>query len=122
MRVEGQGKAVDFYPAQNEVKRAVVQEGNGEGSTRSEEPEAGPKVDLQRIKAAVDVVNNAMNISNYHLEFQLHSESDRYQVKVVDTNTGEVIRKIPPDYMLELSARVKQMLDEALGFIIDKLV
>lgn len=124
MRVEGQGKAVSFIPAQYESGRAAINAANKENfeeHAKVEKQYAG-KPDLQELREAVDTVNNAIKISSYHLEFQLHEESERYQVKVIDNSSGEVIREIPPDYMLKFSARVREMLNNALGIIVDELV
>jgi uncharacterized FlaG/YvyC family protein len=38
----------------------------------------------------------------------------------VDSDSGELIREIPPQKMLEFSARFKQMLDKALGILVDE--
>jgi len=54
------------------------------------------------------------------LEFRLHESSGRYQVKVIDTESQQVIREIPAEKMLEFSASVKQMLDKALGILVDE--
>lgn len=49
-------------------------------------------VDAGKLKAAVDLTNEAIRITNYHLEFRLHESSGRYQVKVIDTESQQVIR------------------------------
>jgi flagellar protein FlaG len=77
-------------------------------------------VDAGKLKAAVDLTNEAIRITNYHLEFRLHESSGRYQVKVIDTESQQVIREIPAEKMLEFSASVKQMLDKALGILVDE--
>ncbi len=77
-------------------------------------------VDVGKLKAAVDLTNEAIRITNYHLEFKFHENSGRYQVKVVDTESQQVIREIPAERMLEFSASIKQMLDQALGILVDE--
>ena len=77
-------------------------------------------VDVGKLKAAVNLTNEAIRMTNYHLEFKLHESSGRYQVKVVDTESQQVIREIPAERMLEFSASIKQMLDQALGILVDE--
>lgn len=60
--------------------------------------------------------------ASYHLQFTLHKASGRYQVKLINANTEEVIREWPPDVILEISARFKQVLEEELGILLDTLV
>lgn len=123
MRVEAQRMAGEF-PAKVETEIKP--------SHRSEEPAAGQKklgaaelkkqqaVDPKVLQEAVKVTNEAIRISNYHLEFKIHEDSGRYQVKVVDTDTAEVIREIPPENMLDFSAKVKELLDQAVGLLVDE--
>ncbi|HQE24107.1 MAG TPA: flagellar protein FlaG, partial [Syntrophomonadaceae bacterium] len=79
------------------------------------------QVDADTLQAAVNITNDAIRIVNYHLEFRLHEDSGRYQVKVIDSESQKVIREIPPEKMLEFSAHIKQMLDKALGFLVDEI-
>lgn len=80
------------------------------------------KVDAENLWNAAETVNHALEISNYHLQFRLHEKSGRYQVKVVDTGSNEVIREIPPERMLEIAADIRQMMDKLLGLVVDELV
>lgn len=130
MRIEGPAAAVDYIRQDFRVKNepaeelsikpvpqnAVSEEKNGSHGER--EKGLNPEV----LKQAVDTANEAFRISNYHLEFQLHEKSGKYQIKVVDTDSNKVIREIPPEYMLEISARIKEVLDKFLGVFVDALV
>lgn len=128
MRIEGQALTVDY----------IKQDFKGQESSPSEQalPAAGRNISkenvsgetekqhlsLDKLKQAVDTVNEAFRLSNYHLEFQIHEKSGKYQIKVVDTDSARVIREIPPEYMLEISASIKQVLDKFLGVFVDALV
>ena len=113
------------------VHSETVQESTARGQNRPQEGE-GLKIeytDLPRYKLeaenlhnAAETINQALKISNYHLQFNLHEKSGRYQVKVVDTNSNEVIREIPPERMLEIAADIRQMMDKLLGLVVDELV
>ena len=65
----------------------------------------------ERLDRVVELINQALKTTNNHLEFRLHKGSGQYQVKVVDSDTDEVIREIPAERMLDFSAHVKKMLD-----------
>ena len=52
---------------------------------------------------------------NRAVTFRLNSESERVYIEVVDRSTGEVVRQIPPDQVLELAEGLK----EATGNLLD---
>lgn len=118
MRVDTQRMAVDI-PARDTQVRSEHHE-----SAKSKQDKAASSVnnnvDADKLRAAVKLTNDAIRITNYHLEFRLHEDSGRYQVKVVDSESKQVIREIPPENMLDFSAKVKQMLDKAIGILVDE--
>ncbi len=84
----------------------------------------GP-VTRERLEEAVEISNLAMEISSFSLRFRIHEESGRVQVKVVDSATGEIIREVPPEYMLKIAASIKEMLDnlhEMVGVLVNEIV
>ncbi len=50
------------------------------------------------------------------LKFKLHKDSGEMQVEVVEPDSGKVVRKLPPDELLKLSANM----EEALGAFLDR--
>lgn len=123
MRVEMQRIAALDIPARDTQFQTEYQEPT-EVQRRDRaalENKDGKPVDAGTLKAAVNITNDAIRIVNYHLEFRLHEDSGRYQVKVIDSESQKVIREIPPEKMLEFSAHIKQMLDKALGFLVDEI-
>jgi len=80
--------------------------------------------DQQKLETAVDTANKLLEISGFHTKFRVDEESDRIQVSLIDNNTQEVIRQIPSEQMLELSARIKEMLNtfsKMVGVFVDEL-
>jgi flagellar protein FlaG len=130
MRIEGKGATVDYEIPRNEMlkvddnatsRKAQNKDGEANAKLGIEALKIDSKVSADQLQEAVDTVNKAMDISTYHLEFKLHKESGRYQVKMVDNDTAEVIRVIPTQDVLEFSAKVKKMLDKMIGLLVDKL-
>jgi flagellar protein FlaG len=74
-----------------ELKRA---EGNGEIVTISDE---------QLVKAIQKAIKAAEGITT-SLEFSVHKETHQISVKVLDKETGEIIREIPPEKNLDFLA------------------
>lgn len=71
---------------------------------------------LNRLREALREMNAEARGTHLTLRFQLHEESERWMVQVVDILDDEVIREIPPERVLDLSARIRGM----VGFILDQ--
>ncbi len=123
MRIEGQGAVESFYnnsqlPGMVKIDKTPAEDREVDLAPVAENGDAVTKDKLDKV---VKLLNQTIKAStNHHLEFQMHEASGRYQVKVIDSETSEVIREIPQDFMLDLSARIKGVLNEALGLIFDE--
>lgn len=58
------------------------------------------------------------SMHNVGLEFSVHDASGRTIVKVVDKETKELIREIPPEDILDFAAKMQEM----IGILFDKKV
>jgi len=70
--------------------------------------------DLEEL--ASDVLKNLNIMHNVDLRFSVHKASGQIMVTVIDESTGKVVREIPSSEILELAARM----DEMVGMIFDK--
>ena len=61
------------------------------------------KVDL---KAAIEAGSKALQNQNQTLEFQIDEKSHQSVVKVVDTQTNEVIRQMPSEEFLKMAESI----------------
>jgi flagellar protein FlaG len=67
------------------------------------------------IQRAVDYTNEALAPTFFRLDMSVHDATNLVMVSVMDTNTEEVLREIPPECRLDLLAK----LQEASGIVID---
>lgn len=79
-----------------ELPRAVT----GQAAERQLPPE--------QLKHAVDSINETIKQTGNSLEFSVDSDSNRTIVKLVDTETGDVIRQYPSEEMLAISHAIDQ--------------
>ena len=66
-------------------------------------------------------LNRTMEIFNKHLRFEVHDETERIMVKILEKkadNTDEVIKEIPPERVLDMLARLEEM----IGLLIDERI
>ncbi|SIS43024.1 flagellar protein FlaG [Salimicrobium flavidum] len=77
--------------------------------------EIGKENSPENIRNAVEGMNEFLEPVRTSLKFEMHEKLEEYYVKVVDADTDEVIKEIPPEKMLDMYA----MMAEQLGFLVD---
>ena len=70
--------------------------------------------DLEEL--AADVMKNLNIMHNVDFQFSVHRASGKMMVTVVDESTGKVVREIPSHEILDLAAKM----DEMVGMIFDQ--
>ncbi len=59
------------------------------------------------LAAAVDSINRSLEPESRNLKFSIDDHTDRVIVKVVDKETGETLRQIPPEEVLAIAEAIK---------------
>lgn len=62
-----------------------------------------------QLQNVVDGINKALKQSNKNLEFSVDADTKKSIVKVVDTETGDLIRQFPSEEALAISRAIDQM-------------
>jgi flagellar protein FlaG len=75
---------------------------------------AAPAPTLAQVNEAVSSINRAMSAQSRGLEFSVDASSHRTIVKVIDSQTKELIRQIPSVETLEIA----RALEQAQGLLI----
>ena len=73
---------------------------------------------LEDLEQATSVLEDTVQAFNQRLSFVLHKESGRMQVQVIDNQTQEVVKELPPTEILDVVARIREM----VGLLLDKKV
>jgi len=68
------------------------------------------EVSREEIERSLETLNRAAETANEKLSFVLHDASGRLMVQVINANTGEVVREIPPREVLDAEARIREMI------------
>ena len=89
--------------------------GNG-ADTQAQEQLGNDENASRRIKSAVDHANQTMRQSKTKCEFSYHEETKRVSIKVIDAETEEVIREIPPEETLEMLSKMWEL----AGLMVDE--
>lgn len=72
--------------------------------------------DSKKIKDAVNHANQTMKHAKTRCEFSYHEETKRVSIKVLDADTEEIIREIPPEETLEMLSKMWEL----AGLLVDE--
>ncbi|MBN1594044.1 MAG: flagellar protein FlaG [Candidatus Coatesbacteria bacterium] len=72
--------------------------------------------DSENLKEVISMLNELSHLSESRLEFEFDQEEDISVIRVVDSDTGELIRQIPPEKLL---ATMDHVFD-TLGIVFDQ--
>lgn len=103
-----------YQPLKNEVEDGLML-GTGTSAKPGSQIAGGLR---ETIRDGVEHLNAAADIFNKGLHFKIHEDTEQLVVEIINKETGEVIRQIPPEYMLEVIAKI----DALLGLFIDERV
>jgi len=81
----------------------------------SEESPSAP-VNRATIDRAVAKVSEVLDVANPRLKIEIDDETERVIVKIVEEESGQVIRQIPPEELLEL----ERYLSGSKGVLLEK--
>ena len=104
--ITAQYQAVDYLskrgavPQQQDVKQPVT--------TAADAAPAKAKVDPEDVKQAALEINQVIKSLNDHLQFSVDDTSKNMVVKLIDGDTGKVLRQIPPEEVLRLREYYKK--------------
>lgn len=104
-------------PAAEYVDRTTSVVENAQEKGQADSSEQGndqQQLSNDKIRKAVEKLNK--NLSNSEAVFGIHEDTNRVTIKIVDKNTKEVIKELPPEKTLDMIARVWEM----AGILIDE--
>ncbi|GEM_PF-896884 len=99
------GTKVDAARPADRVNRTLGDTATGKDGDRVERRQR-EGVDAQSLNGTVSELNQMVQSLHRELQFQVDKDSGDVVVKVVDTETGDVVRQIPPEEVLRLRERL----------------
>jgi flagellar protein FlaG len=89
---------------------------SGADMQRVSQSERGLSTD--EIEQIVSELNNFIQIFNTKIAFEIDKETKKTVLKIIDAQSNEIIRQIPPEELLAISKRISEL----LGLIINARV
>lgn len=115
MEVASQETSVNFDPATAKIVEANESDTRGQGrDSENSRYETQREISQEQIKKAVENINK--NMSNSEAVFGIHEETNRVTIKIVDKDTKEVIKELPPEKTLDMIAKAWEL----AGILVDE--
>ena len=90
-------------PAQTEAKK-------NQAVAEKKDPQKVTQSFLEGLEQDIQMIHDV------GLKFSVHNSTGRTMVKVVNRDTGDLIREVPPEEILNLASKI----DEMIGILFDK--
>lgn len=108
----------------NTTKEAVEKQGS-DNTIRKGTAVIEPMMQLKnddetkaKVQEAVNKMNEMLDVNNSTSKFMFHEGLERYYVTVVNRDTDEVVKEIPPKKLLDAFYEMQKM----LGMIVDEKI
>lgn len=73
-------------------------------------------LDQEKLNKEIEKVNSQLAALDHSLRMKFSEEAEQFYVEVIDVRTQEVLDSIPSKHMIDLAAKLKDM----IGFFIDE--
>lgn len=137
MSVEFSGSGVVPEPIKQEQQtgmrdieqtiQAVRQAISIDNAQQNKQVQAANELSAEDIAEAAEVFAELAQRFNRDLRFNVNNDLDTPIIRVIDRSSGEMIRQIPSEEVVELAVKIRQYnsnesYDSATGFLIDSKV
>lgn len=90
------------------------EQSGGQSGSESNSPKEQQQASAEQIKKAVEQLNK--NLSHSEAVFGIHDATNRVTIKIVDKESKEVIKEIPPEKTLDMIAKAWEL----AGLLVDE--
>lgn len=118
--IQAGGSAYNEVESKVQAAKATVTEKKtqleiSEGEGKNKEGTANG-FNQNTVKNAVETANSSLKLSHTSARFKYHEATKQVSIKIIDDETQEVIKEIPPEKSIEM---VEKML-ELTGILVDE--
>jgi len=73
----------------------------------------------EKAEEIADNIDKMVKLVSSNLQFKVHENTNRIMIRVVNTQTKEVIREVPPEQVLNANAKFREVL-HLIGILMDE--
>ncbi|WP_339197752.1 flagellar protein FlaG [Solibacillus sp. FSL R5-0449] len=127
MRISGSSnlEVTNQITLSNITTKESVEKSGSDTTTRKETATIEPMFQLKngdetkaKVQEAVNKMNEMLDVNNSTSKFMFHEGLERYYVTVVNRDTEEVVKEIPPKKLLDAFYEMQKM----LGMVVDEKI
>jgi flagellar protein FlaG len=101
-------------------KQAISELINEKVTTKvQEEEKTDQELSKEQAEEVAENIEKMAKIVSSKLQFEVHEETQRIMIRVVDAETQEVIREVPPEQVLNADAKFREVL-HLIGVLMDE--
>ncbi len=100
----------------NAARSAQTQDEQEQAEQQKRQQEQEQKMNESQVSYMTQELNELMSRINCNLQFKYHKEVDTMSVKMVDKESGKVLKEVPPEEMIQHMIKAKDW----LGAFLDK--
>ncbi|MCV2401496.1 flagellar protein FlaG [Marinomonas sp. C2222] len=106
-------RAAEEFAALRQSNSQVVQTSADTNKAGKENRESQSQSASVKIEPSdIEVMNKKVSQLNVHLTFEMTEDRDRNIVKVLDQDTGDIVRQIPTEEFLEMAERIDAIMSQ----------
>ena len=79
----------------------------------------------QKLHEATGILQTHFDVNNKKLDFSVHDDSGRMIVKIIDPDSGEILKELPSEAVLKMADDIKQFQEDIFsssGLLLDEMV
>ncbi len=103
------GRSVGTAQADQDAKAADVVHEPSSADTASDASQTGRPVEAHRLESAIKTLAEKLPLSANELQFSVDENSGKTIVVVIDPQTEEVIRQLPPEEALHMARALEEL-------------
>jgi flagellar protein FlaG len=105
----------DIQPVTKVVETGYIEDTRQNHQATKQKPTVEQQP-LVNVHAIIGELNNALKVITTRVAFSVDKTTGKTVVKIIDEDSEQVIRQIPPEQML----RIAQRITELLGLLVDE--
>lgn len=109
-----EGTTAEAIKVDRNISVVESAQSKGDSDHQAANEQANQQVSNEQLKKAVEKLNKSM--ANSEAIFGFHEGTQRVTIKIVDKETKEVIKELPPEKTLDMIAKVWEM----AGILVDE--
>ncbi len=107
------GRTMEGVTPTKEVQR-ISEDSIPTEENKSQEENKG--YNLHEVNKAVEKLNKVMEDEDIYAEYKIHDKFNQIMIKIIDRNTKEILLEVPPKKILDMVAKMCEM----VGVLVDK--